>query len=136
MTRRKPGQLSWQSWIDQQIEEARSKGAFDNLPGEGRPLEDLEEVTDPGWWAKKLVKREQVSLLPPALEIRRKIERCLEELWSLHDEARVREQLASLNAEIGRTNATVTSGPPTQVGLLDEEAIVERWRALCEDQQT
>ncbi len=133
MTRRKPGQLSWQSWIDQQIEEARSKGAFDNLPGEGRPLEDLEEVTDPGWWAKKLVKREQVSLLPPALEIRRKIERCLEELWSLHDEARVREQLASLNAEIGRTNATVTSGPPTQVGLLDEEAIVERWR---EDQQT
>ncbi len=133
MTRRKPGHLSWQSWIDQQIEEARSKGAFDNLPGEGRPLEDLEEVTDPGWWARKLVKREQVSLLPPALEIRRKIERCLEELWGLHDEARVREQLASLNAEIGRTNATVTSGPPTQVGLLDEEAIVERWR---EDQQT
>ncbi len=135
MTRRKPGHLSWQSWIDQQIEEARSKGAFDNLPGEGRPLEDLEEVTDPGWWAKKLVKREQVSLLPPALEIRRKIERCLEELWSLHDEARVRDQLASLNAEIGKTNATVTSGPPTQVGLLDEEAIVERWRALREDQQ-
>ncbi len=135
MTRRKPGHLSWQSWIDQQIEEARSKGAFDDLPGEGRPLEDLEEVTDPGWWAKKLVKREQVSLLPPALEIRRKIERCLEELWSLHDEARVREQLASLNAEIGKTNATVTSGPPTQVGLLDEEAIVERWRALREDQQ-
>ncbi len=71
----------------------------------------------------------------PALEIRRKIERCLEKLWSLHDEARVREQLASLNAEIGKTNATVTSGPPTQVGLLDEEAIVERWRALREDQQ-
>ena len=127
--------MGWQSWIDQQIEEARSKGAFDNLPGEGRPLEDLDEVTDPAWWAKKLVRREQVSFLPPALEIRLKVERCLEELWSLDDEAQVREQLATLNAEIGKTNATVTSGPPTQVGLLDEDAIVERWRARREEPQ-
>ena len=135
MTKRKPGKLSWQSWIDQQIEEARSKGAFVNLKGEGRPLEDLDEVTDPGWWAKKLVKREQVSILPPALEIRRKVELCLAEVWDLDDEGQVRERLAALNAEIGKTNATVTSGPPTQVGLLDEAAVVERWRSRREEPQ-
>ena len=109
MTKRKPGNLGWRSWIDQQIEEARAKGAFDNLPREGRRLEDLDEVADPGWWAKKLVQREQVSVLPPALEIRREIDRCLEELWSVHDE--------------------------TQVGPLDEEAIVERWCAHREEPQ-
>ena len=30
---------SWESWIDQQIREAQARGAFDNLPGRGRPLD-------------------------------------------------------------------------------------------------
>jgi DnaJ family protein C protein 28 len=29
----------WESWIDQQIREAQEKGAFDNLPGKGSPLD-------------------------------------------------------------------------------------------------
>ncbi len=28
----------WESWIDQQIREAQDRGAFDNLPGRGQPL--------------------------------------------------------------------------------------------------
>jgi DnaJ family protein C protein 28 len=28
----------WDSWIDEQIREAQQRGAFDNLPGKGRPL--------------------------------------------------------------------------------------------------
>jgi DnaJ family protein C protein 28 len=30
---------SWESWIDQQIREAQERGAFDNLPGKGKPLD-------------------------------------------------------------------------------------------------
>ena len=29
----------WESWIDQQIREAQERGAFDQLPGRGRPLD-------------------------------------------------------------------------------------------------
>jgi DnaJ family protein C protein 28 len=29
----------WESWIDQQIREAQERGAFDNLPGRGRPID-------------------------------------------------------------------------------------------------
>lgn len=129
MTERKPRGLSWRSWIDQQIEEARAKGAFENLPGHGKPLADLDEVYDPAWWAKKLVKREQLSLLPAALAIGRKVERALEEIQGLRDEAQVRAKLAEINAEIAKTNATVTSGPPTHIGLLDVEEQVAQWLA-------
>ncbi len=122
MIRRKP------AWIEQQIEKARSEGAFENLPGHGKPPPDLDEVYDPGWWAKKLVRRERISLLPAALGIRRKVERVLEEIWSLSEESLVRGELAELNAEIGKANARVTSGPATRIGLLDVDAIVERWR--------
>ena len=29
----------WESWIDQQIREAQARGAFDNLPGKGKPID-------------------------------------------------------------------------------------------------
>jgi DnaJ family protein C protein 28 len=29
----------WESWIDQQIREAQERGAFDNLPGKGKPID-------------------------------------------------------------------------------------------------
>jgi DnaJ family protein C protein 28 len=35
--RRKPGE-SWQSFIERRIEDAQAQGAFDNLPGHGKPL--------------------------------------------------------------------------------------------------
>ena len=38
MTERKPVNLSFTSWIDQQIDEASQRGAFDDLPGAGQPL--------------------------------------------------------------------------------------------------
>jgi DnaJ family protein C protein 28 len=30
---------NWESWIEQQIREARERGDFDNLPGSGKPLD-------------------------------------------------------------------------------------------------
>jgi hypothetical protein len=39
MTERKPSGMSFTSWIDQQINEAKERGLFDNLPGEGKPFQ-------------------------------------------------------------------------------------------------
>jgi hypothetical protein len=129
MTERKPPGVSWESWFEEQIRRAREDGAFDNLQGAGKPLADLEGGYDPDWWVKKLVQREKVSVLPPALELLRKIESQVAKLWALRSEADVRARVLALNAEIARANARAAEGPPTRLGLLDVDAIVSEWRA-------
>ncbi|HEY7552131.1 MAG TPA: DUF1992 domain-containing protein [Hyphomicrobiaceae bacterium] len=128
MTARKPPGTSWETWIDAQIRVAREQGAFDNLPGAGKPLPNIGDEYDPDWWVKQLVKREQVSILPPSLELVRKVERELATVEKLDDEATVRRRVAALNAEIAKVNATVLEGPPTRLGTLNVDRVVERWR--------
>jgi Domain of unknown function (DUF1992) len=128
MTERKPPGVSWESWIDQQIHKAREEGAFDNLPGAGKPLPDLDQGYDPDWWVKKLVRREGVSLLPPALELTRKVEAELARIWTLRSEGEVRIRVSALNAEIAKVNATAAEGPSTRLAPLDVERLVQEWR--------
>jgi hypothetical protein len=128
MTQRKPLSTSWESWIEGQIRVAREAGAFDNLPGAGKPIPNLGQEHDPLWWVKQLVQREQISMLPPSLELARKVETELAAIEKLHDEAAVRRRVAALNAEIAKVNATVVEGPPTSIGTLDVDQVVARWR--------
>ncbi len=128
MRERPPKRKVRPSGVEEQIRKAQQEGLFDDLPGRGKPLEDLDEVYDPGWWAAKLVKREELSLLPPALELRRKVERELERVRKFRHERDVRRALDKLNADIAKTNASVTSGPSTTIAKLDVDSIVERWR--------
>ncbi len=118
------------SAVEEQIRRAQRDGLFDDLPGKGKPLEDLNEVYDPGWWAAKLVQREEISLLPPALELKRKVEREMQRIGKLTRERDVRRALDELNAEIVRINSGVTTGPSTTIARLDVDTIVERWREL------
>jgi hypothetical protein len=128
MTDRKPPGTSWETWIDAQIRVAREQGAFDNLPGAGKPLPNLDREYDPLWWVKQLLQREQVSILPPSLELLRKVEKELAAIEKLDDEAAVRRRVAALNAEIAKVNATVLEGPPTRLSRLDVDKVVARWR--------
>ena len=61
MTERKPPGVPWEHWIERQIREAEARGEFENLPGKGKPIEDLDRPHDPLWWVKQLVKRENLS---------------------------------------------------------------------------
>ncbi len=128
MTQRKPPGTSWESWIEAQIRVAMEEGAFDNLPGAGKPLPNLGQEYDPLWWVKQLAQREQISMLPPSLELLRKVEKELATIEKLHDEATVRRRVAALNVEIAKVNATVVEGPPTRLGTLDVDQVVARWR--------
>ena len=47
------------------------RGEFDNLPGAGKPLGDLGSPYDRDWWLKKLIEREQITVLPAALQLRK-----------------------------------------------------------------
>jgi Domain of unknown function (DUF1992) len=126
MTERKPQGTSFESWIEAQIHSAMEEGAFDNLPGTGKPLG---QNYDPDWWVKQLMQREQVTAaLPPSLELLRKARTELAAIQKVDDEATVRRRIAALNAEIAKINATVVEGPPTSLGMLDVDQIVARWR--------
>ena len=127
MTERQPLETSWETWIETQVRVAMEEGAFDNLPGAGKALANFDQDYDPLWWHKQLVKREQVSVLPPSLELLRKVETELAAIDRLEDEAAVRRQVAALNVEIIKVNATVVEGPPTQLSPLNVDQVVARW---------
>jgi hypothetical protein len=133
MTEQKPPGTSWESWIEQQIRRAQEEGAFDHLPGAGKPLPDLAKGYDALWWVKQLVQREQISLLPPALELLRKVEAELAAIQKLRDEVAVRRRLQALNAEIAKVNASATEGPATRLGPLNVDEIVAEWRSRSSD---
>jgi hypothetical protein len=128
MTERKPTGTSWESCVEAQIRVATEEGAFDNQPGAGKPLPNFGQEYDPLWWQKQLVRREQISILPPSLELLRKVETELATIEKPHDEAAVRHRVAALNAEIAKVNATVVEGPPTRLGTLDVDQVVAQWR--------
>ena len=122
---RKPLHESPESFAERQILEAQARGEFENLPGAGKPLPGLDDPPDDLWWIKDKLRREQLSLLPEALQIRVEIDQALESPAAT--EAEFRERLEALNAKIARLNARVTSGPPTSAAPVDVEAAVQRW---------
>jgi hypothetical protein len=137
MTERKPPGMSFETWIDAQVRVAMEEGAFDNLPGAGKPLPNLDQDFDLSIWVRQLVQREQLSIssmLPPSLELLRKVEKELATIEMLDDEAAVRRRVEALNVEIAKVNATVVEGPPTRLGKLDVDQVVARWRRVrCAD---
>jgi hypothetical protein len=129
VTQRKPWDLSFDSWIDVQIREAQARGLFDELPGSGRPQASLRDAEDPMWWAKQFLRREQVSYLPPAVEVRVRAQKLREVLASFPSERAVREASEALNEDIRRVNRTAAEGPPTTQAPLDVDDLVAQWRA-------
>ena len=122
---RKPLAAPFESWIEQQIRDALEKGLFDDLPGSGKPLPDLDEPYDPLWWVKRKLRDENLSLLPDALQIRLDLDKALE----ARTETELREALSELNERIARLNSRVTEGPPTTLAPIDIGAVVLRWRS-------
>ena len=47
--------------VDYLVKKAKADGAFENLPGTGQPIVDLDEPYDELWWAKKLIEREELK---------------------------------------------------------------------------
>ena len=129
MTERKPPDLSFTSWIDQQINEAEERGAFDNLPGAGKPLPKRDEDAAQAW-LRDYMRREGVSadeLLPTPLKLRKEIERLTETIQELPSEQEVRDVVADLNRRIIEWRR-VPTGPPLFLPLVDEDMLVSRWR--------
>lgn len=129
MTDRKPPGVSWESWIDTLIRQARDRGEFDNLESHGKPLPDLDKPTDPERWVKDKLRREGVSYLPPTLQIRKDAEDAVKAMATAPTEADARAILDDINERIRRINRFASEGPPTTLAPFDAEAMMARWRA-------
>ena len=130
MTERKPADLSFTSWIDRQINEATERGAFDDLPGAGKPLPKRSEADAGQAWLRDYLRRAGVpsdELLPTPLRLRKEIERLTGTVRELRSEQEVRDVVADLNRRIIRWRR-IPEGPPVYVPLVDADLLVSRWR--------
>lgn len=115
-------------WVELEIQRAIRRGDFDDLPGAGKPLPDRGDDNDPEWWLKRLVEREQLNLLPPALALRTEDARLRETLDSLGSERQVREHLEDFNHRVREARRQLQGGPPVVTALREIEDDVEQWR--------
>ncbi len=133
MTERKPPQLGFTSWIDQQIAEAERRGVFDDLPGAGKPLNLRPGAADGDYgqaWLRDYARREGVAaeeMLPTPLRLRREIERLAETAGEFRSEQEVREAAADLNRRIVEWRR-IPIGPPVHVRLVNADDLAARWR--------
>jgi hypothetical protein len=128
MTERKPPGVGFETWVDRQIREAAERGEFDNLPGAGKPIPDLDAPHDELWWIKQKLRRENFSYLPPTIALRRAAEDALETASQAGSEAEVRRIVGDINRRILDGNRKAASGPPLNLAPFDVERVVRSWR--------
>ena len=128
MTERKPPGVGFGAWVERQIREAAERGAFDNLPGAGKPIADLDKPHDELWWVKDKLRRENLSYLPPTIALRRQAEDALAAAYQARSEDQVRRIVADINARIVDGNRKAASGPPLNLVPFDTERVVRTWR--------
>jgi Domain of unknown function (DUF1992) len=128
MTERKPPGVGLGTWIERQIREATERGEFDNLPGAGKPIADLDQPHDELWWIKQKLRREHFAYLPPTIALRREAEEALGAAAKAGSEAQVRQIVADINRKIVEGNRKAASGPPLNLAPFDVERVVAAWR--------
>jgi hypothetical protein len=128
LTERKPAGVSFKSWVERQIREAMERGEFDNLPGAGKPIPDLDKPHDELWWVKQKLRREQLSYLPLTLAVRKQAEDALAAVSRARSEREVRRIIAAINAKIVEANRKAASGPTLNLMPFDVERILRGWR--------
>lgn len=131
MADRKPPGVSWETWIERSIREALERGDFDDLPGSGRPIRDIDVRRDELAWLRDKVRRDGATPPPPpAIQIRLEVDAAMAALGELATEDDVRGLVEHLNQRIREVNRTVVSGPPTTIGPLPVQDVVDRWRRV------
>jgi hypothetical protein len=127
MTERKPPGAGFGTWVERQIRAATERGEFANLPGAGKPIDDLDEPHDELWWVKRKLRRERLSYLPPTMALRKEAEEALAAATTAGSEAEARRIVAEINKKIVEGNRKAASGPPLNLMPFDVERVVRAW---------
>ncbi|MFZ0376506.1 MAG: DUF1992 domain-containing protein [Solirubrobacteraceae bacterium] len=135
MTQRKPAGLGWESWIDRQIREATERGEFDDLPGAGEPIPDLDKPFDELWWVKRKLDSEGLTYQPPSVALRKDAHDALEAASRAGSEVEVRHIVETINARIREANSKGIAGPSLLLSPFDVERVVQGWREQREQHE-
>jgi DnaJ homologue, subfamily C, member 28, conserved domain len=128
MTERKPPGLGWERWIDRQIREATERGEFDDLPGAGKPIPDLDKPFDEMWWVKRKLQSEGLTYRPPSLALRKDAQDALEAASRARSEAEVQQIIENINERIREANRKGIAGPPIMLRPFNIERVLKEWR--------
>ena len=131
MTQRKPGNVSFEGWVEHQIRRAQEAGAFDNLPGAGKPLPGIDRPRGELDWLVSYVRRENLDvlpMLPPSLALAKELEDLPEKLAHEHSAKRVRQLIDDVNGRIREAHRRPQVGPPLRAMPVDVERVVSEWR--------
>ena len=128
MTERKPPGLGWERWIDRQIREATERGEFENLPGAGKPIPDLDKPFDEMGWVKRKLQSEGLTYQPPSLALRKEAHDALEAASRASSEAEVQQIIENINQRIREANRKGIAGPSIMLVPFDIERVVKEWR--------
>lgn len=121
-------QASQSAWVEIQIQRAINDGEFDNLPGAGKPIPGIDRPHDPDWWIKRLIERERISVLPPALALRTEDAGLDDELDRVTTPDGVRSRLEDFNARIVDARRQLQGGPPVITPLRDIDQEIDAWQ--------
>ncbi len=90
---------------EQRIEEAQSKGLFDDLPGKGRPLELEDDSIIPEELRMAYKILHNAGCLPPEIQERKEINRLVDLLEQCEDEQKRVAEMQKLRIMIERSRA-------------------------------
>jgi hypothetical protein len=128
MAERKPQGVNFETWIDRQVREAMDRGEFDNLPGAGKPIRGIDDPYDEMWWVKEKLRRENVSVLPASLALRKDAEDALSAAARARSASEARRIITDINERIRDAFRRPLAGPPLNLVPFDVERVVDQWR--------
>ena len=110
--------FGYQKIIEQRIKEANERGEFDDLPGQGEPLDlvDDSNVPEDLRLAYKVLKN--ADCLPPELEAKKEIRQMEDLLDNIPDEKEKYKLIKKINYQIMKLNVSGTKSP-----LFEEQEI-------------
>ncbi|MBC7279390.1 DUF1992 domain-containing protein [Nocardioides sp.] len=115
-------------WVDLQVQQSIQRGEFDNLPGAGKPIKNLDRDHDPDWWVKQLVEREQIVVLPPSVQLRKDDAELDDLLDTQTTEDGARAIVEEFNERVIAARYGAPEGPPLITMPRDVEATLAAWR--------
>ncbi|MGO9961557.1 MAG: DUF1992 domain-containing protein [Solirubrobacteraceae bacterium] len=128
MTARRPHGIGFERWIDRQIREATERGEFDNLPGAGQPIPDLDKPFDERRWVKDKLRREGLTYMSPSVALRKEAHDGLRRALRARSETDARQIMDGINEQISEANRKGIAGPSLMLVPYDVERVVREWR--------
>ena len=96
---------AWKLLAESKIEQAITEGQFSGLPGFGKPLDVDPDQSAQTTWQNRKARQENLETLPPAMVLKREVERRTDRIMQLKSEPQVRQALEDLNQWIKRAIA-------------------------------